>query len=172
VVTAINVDSSAKLEGFIITNGYGNGGGMYDSNSSPMVANCIFSGNSFNQHGGGVPNYSGSSVTEINFTFSANLAGIDGGMSNYSSPSPTAINCILWGDSPGEIRNTASSMVVTYQDIQGGYGVTEDHNIDKNPLFVHAEDGDFHLKKGSPCIVPAHLKESLYQLQILRVTQG
>jgi hypothetical protein len=33
--------------------------------------------------------------------------------------SPTLTNCILWGDTGGEIEGTPAA--VTYSDIQGGY---------------------------------------------------
>jgi len=57
VVTAIEVDSAAKLDGFTITNGdKANGGGMYNYSSSPTVTNCTFSGNSANLNGGGMYN--------------------------------------------------------------------------------------------------------------------
>ena len=59
-------------------------------------------------------------------------------------------NCILWGDvAPEEIYNDSSTPVVTYCDVQGGYGAPEDNNINADPLFA---DGDFHLGSSSPCI--------------------
>jgi len=68
---------------------------------------------------------------------------------NVSSGSPTVTNCILWGDVFAEISETGSP-IVTYCDIQGGYqGVT---NINEDPLFVDAENGDYHLHACSPCI--------------------
>ncbi|MGW8178941.1 MAG: PKD domain-containing protein, partial [bacterium] len=173
VVTAIQVDSAAKLDGFTITNGdKANGGGMYNYSSSPTVTNCTFSGNSAGS-GGGMYNNSSPSPTVTNCTFSGNSAGSGGGMSNFnSSPtvanctfagnsadygggmynyssSPTVTNCILWGDTPQEIDNRQlSSPVVTYSDVQGGYAGTG--NIDANPLFVGG--GDYHLTADSPCI--------------------
>jgi hypothetical protein len=226
VVTANNVGSGTKLDGFTITNGSASyGGGMYNINSSsPLVTNCTFSGNSAS-YGGGMYNYdnssptltnctfsdnsagdgggmyndSGSSPTVTNCTFSGNSAsygggmcninssplvtnctfsansttwgggmwnnsssptvtnctfsgnsatGDGGGMYNYSGSSPTVTNCILWGDTGGEIYNDSSTPVVTYCDVQGGYSGAG--NIDADPLFVGA--GDYHLQAGSPCI--------------------
>ncbi len=70
---------TTKLEGFTITGGNANtnpyedgrGGGMYNVNSSPTVANCTFSGNSAASDGGGMSNYY-SSPTVTDCTFSGN----------------------------------------------------------------------------------------------------
>jgi hypothetical protein len=58
-------------------------------------------------------------------------------------------NCIFWGDALAEISETGSP-IVTYCDIQGGVqGVA---NIDEDPLFMDAGNGDYHLHACSPCI--------------------
>ena len=137
------------------------GGVMYNiSSSSPTVTNCTFSGNSATKVGGVMSNYS-SSPTVTNCTFSGNSAGDAGVMGNYYYSSSTVTNCILWGDTPQEIYNSASSSppIVTYSDIQGGYPGTG--NINADPMFLDpdgldnilgTEDDDLHLKSGSPCI--------------------
>jgi hypothetical protein len=77
---------------------------------------------------------------------------------NVSSGSPMVTNCIFWGDALAEISGTGSP-IVTYCDIQGGYqGVA---NIDEDPLFVNAENGDYHLHACSPCIDAGDPVESL-----------
>ena len=150
VVTATNVDSSATLDGFTIANGFGYsvGGGMHNSQSSPMVANCIFSGNesmdSFSgagmsnqnasptvinciftdniswSNGGGMSNLQ-SSPTVVNCTFSGNEANTGGAMFNFQS-TPTITNSIFWGNSAAsqenEIFNVVNFPIVTYCDIQ------------------------------------------------------
>ena len=78
-------------------NSAGNGGGMANRNSSPMVTNCTFSGNSTSFSGGGMLN-SSSSPTVTNCTFSGNTAGYGGGMVNNSS-SPVVTNCTFSGNS-------------------------------------------------------------------------
>jgi parallel beta-helix repeat protein len=121
VVTAIGVDSAAKLDGFKITNGKEfNGGGMYNEGSSPAVSNCTFSGNSAFfvvsvGDGGGMYNWN-SSPTVTNCTFSGNDAhGNGGGMHNVNS-SPTVTNCTFSDNTAyqgGGMYNLISSPAVT-----------------------------------------------------------
>jgi len=186
VVTCVNGEGpDTVLEGFTITGGIGtlsgaffHGGGMYNVNSSPTVADCTFSGNTAS-FGGGMQNddssptvthctfsnnnttslwgdgggmyNSSSSPTVTNCTFSGNTATWGGGMDNRGDSSPTVINCILWGDMPGEIYNDPNSVpTVTYSDVQGGYVGTG--NINADPLFADARGGDLRLGCLSPCV--------------------
>ncbi|OGO01258.1 MAG: hypothetical protein A2Y72_06450 [Chloroflexi bacterium RBG_13_53_26] len=175
VVTAVDVDSAATLDGFTITGGSeANIGGMYNKNSSLTVSNCIFwdnygsaSGGMYNysssptvincifwdNHGsyaGGMCNVLSSSPHVANCTFSGNSATDFGGMYNFYS-SPTVTNCIFWGDTGGwEIGDYSSSATVTYCDVQGGY--PGESNMDRDPLFVDPGNGDFCLQFGSWCI--------------------
>jgi hypothetical protein len=157
------------------SNGYGGGMANYQD-SSPVLANCTFVGNTIVQGGGGIFNGYWSSPVLTNCTFQDNSAGFGGGLYNhYSSPvltnctiagntvavlaggvhnsaesAPVLTNCILWGDTSPEISNDASSPVVTYSDVQGGY--SGDGTIDADPLFVDPGSGDLHLGPDSPCI--------------------
>ncbi len=63
-------------------------------------------------------------------------------MYNYDNSSPTLTNCILWGDSPAEIYGDTPT--VTYSDVGGGWPGLG--NIDADPCFVDANNGDYHLK--------------------------
>jgi len=142
------------------------GGGMCnDFYSSPTMTNCIFSVNSAASYGGGMGNKR-SSPTVTNCTFSVNsAASLGGGMSNDDS-SATLTNCVLWGNtalSGAQIYNDGtSSATVSYSDVEGGWGGTE--NIDEDPLFIDPngldgipdtaddEEGYVHLRGYSPCI--------------------
>jgi hypothetical protein len=175
VVTANGVTSATILDGFTVTNnGYstygggmhnyqssptvtnctfsgnwaGSGGGMMNDQSSPTVTNCIFSGNKAGS-GGGMYNFI-SSPTVTNCTFAGNSAFAGGGMYNFRSSSPTVTNCVLWGDGQEIANDENSSPVITYSDIEGGYGGVGNINVD--PLFVNSAAGDYHFQLGSPCI--------------------
>ncbi|GIV82965.1 MAG: hypothetical protein KatS3mg051_2319 [Anaerolineae bacterium] len=101
-------NSSAVLDGFVITAGRANGssfpnysgGGMYNQSSSPTLRNLTFSGNSA-ASGGGMYNYSNSSPTLTNVAFSGNSATNGGGMLNESNSNPTLTNVTFSGNSAG-----------------------------------------------------------------------
>ena len=101
VVTGSWTNETAVIDGFTITAGNANGsgipddsgGGMYNTDGSPTVINCTFSGNSAGW-GGGMCNIESSSPTVTNCTFSKNSAYSDGGgMQNHGYCSPTVTNC-------------------------------------------------------------------------------
>ena len=93
----------AKLDGFILQNGYATfGGGMYNSSSYLMeVTNCIFAGNTAVSKGGGMYNNWYSPPEISNCTFDGNTAPSGGGMYNNSFSSPLLTNCTF-------TKNTAS----------------------------------------------------------------
>jgi len=109
VVVGSNVDNTTVLDGFAITAGNANGdssfnfdegGGMYNSNGNPSLANLIFSSNSAIS-GGGMYNYY-SSPSLLNVTFNGNSAGDGGGMFNYDGSSPSLTNVIFTANTANE----------------------------------------------------------------------
>jgi len=80
------------------------GGGMDNAvDSSPMVTDCTFSGNTAPHGGGGMDNYlSSPMVTNCTFSENSAAASFGGGMYNFGSSSPTVTNCTFTG-------NTAST---------------------------------------------------------------
>ncbi len=76
------------------------------------------------------------------------------------------VNCILWNDLPQEvyfsIESSENLIIIAYTDIQGGLAgiVTNDNgevfweegNINEDPFFVNAANGNYNLSANSPCI--------------------
>ncbi len=122
VVVGSNTNYTAVLDGFTITAGNASGtysplwfgGGMYNENGSPTLANCTFLVNSAGS-GGGMYNTS-SKPTLSNCTFNGNTAvgtpGSGGGMYNASS-SPSLTNCVFSGNA---VTNTVWSGGGIYND--------------------------------------------------------
>ena len=127
VVTANGVDSSAKLDGFTITNGNATyGGGMDSINSSPTVSNCTFSGNTASYYGGGM-RIAFSSPTVTNCTFSGNTSVENGGGMGNNNSSPNVINCTFSGNSAdyggGMVHYDNSTPTVTNCTFSGNSAV-------------------------------------------------
>ena len=123
IVTGGNGATSADtvLDGFTITGGKGTigtndlsgklcGGGMYNTNSSPTVANCTFSGNTAD-YGGGMCNYA-ASPTVTNCTFDGNTAqnGKGGGMYNNESCIVAATNCTFSDNTTANVYGIYNSI--------------------------------------------------------------
>lgn len=101
VVTASGgITESTRLDGFAITGGSANvaapdnsGGGMKNVNSSPVIANVIFSGNRAGE-GGGMHNFQSNPLL-VNVIFSGNRSCASGcGMENAES-SPVLTNVVF-----------------------------------------------------------------------------
>jgi predicted outer membrane repeat protein len=119
------------------------GGAMFNNNNSnSILTNCIFGRNSA-QYGGGIVNNK-STVELTNCTFNKNSANSGGGIYTGSSK-VTMTNCILWADTPEEIVVFSGvAPRITYSDVQGGR--TGVGNINTDPCFADADNGDYHLK--------------------------
>jgi len=94
-VVACNSGENANtvLEGFTITGGNAtNGGGMFNTGSSPTVTDCIFTSNNA-YRGGGMLNDQNSSPTVANCVFTCNSGDYGGGMYNAYSSHSTVTNC-------------------------------------------------------------------------------
>ena len=134
VVNGNGVGSSTKLDGFTISGGRdAEYGGMQVAwSSSPVVSNCIFSGNSAT-YGGGMSIEWGSSPTVTNCLFLNNSArGYGGGMHIYASWT-TVTNCIFQGNSStasagwgsgGGMDIQGSTVVITNCTFYGNSAVT------------------------------------------------
>jgi len=135
--TIINCTISKNLNAEI-------GAGMYlNDGSNPTLINCIFSENSASMMGGGIQNVNSNPIL-INCIFSGNSAAYFGGGIYCAEGSPLLTNCIIWGNIPEQISIYNGTPVITYSDIQEGF--TGEGNINTDPLFADADNGDYHLK--------------------------
>jgi len=136
VVTGRSVNTTAVLDGFIITAGYANvtppnihgyGGGMFNWTASPTLNNLIFSGNTAGKGaayygGGGMFNIHSSNPILTNVKFIANTAGSGGGMYNDSS-SPSLTGVVFIGnkaiDNGGMVNYSNSNPILTEVTFSG-----------------------------------------------------
>jgi uncharacterized repeat protein (TIGR01451 family) len=141
------------------------GGGMYNRyESSPKVTNTIFSGNTATS-GGGIYNWNYGSPTLVNTSISSTSAGEnDVGIYHSNNSNSTLTNVIIWGNTAlngAGIYNETSTPQISYSDIQGcgssgswnsACGADGGGNIEADPLFVDAPNGNLRLQLASPAI--------------------
>ena len=125
------------------------GAGVYNVNSSPIIINSIFNGNSVTSGGGAMENLNSNPII-TNTTFTENTATFGGGAMFNISSNPVITNSILWGNETEFSNNAGSNPSVNYSIFQGGYSGTG--NLDQDPQFVDAANGDFRLSASSPAI--------------------
>jgi len=89
-----------------------------------------------------------SAIVEIfNSTIANNIGNVNSNFQGNSSSSVSIINSIILDDYD---KSTNSSLSFSYSTIEGGYSGTG--NIDADPLFVDAANGNYLLSDYSPCI--------------------
>ena len=142
-----NLDSSPEVTNCLFSSNSALelGGGMNNNGSPAKLNNCIFDKNTAGGKGGGINNFF-SSLKIINCTFYSNTAENNGNAMYSQSSSPTITNCIFRGSNNPIENGTTGNPTVTYSIVQGGY--TGTGNLNTNPLFVDAANGNFHLE---PC---------------------
>ncbi|MEL7120857.1 MAG: right-handed parallel beta-helix repeat-containing protein, partial [Bacteroidota bacterium] len=105
VLNGSGVDNTAILDGFSISSGNangpipnGSGGGMLINSGSPIIDNCVFSGNNTIGGGGGILIFNTSSTPSIsNSTFSDNSSVFGGGIEIIEA-APIITACLFEGN--------------------------------------------------------------------------
>lgn len=151
-----------RLNNLTIQRNFSNyaGGIFNDIGSSPLLTNCLITGNLALYNGGGVLNKNGASPILINCTIAGNKAASGGGIYNNINASPQIRNTIVFGNSSGITSAGGSNPVITYsmvQEFSGGTG-----NLDgsphqhfqnpKDPSLAPNATGDYQLQACSPAI--------------------
>jgi hypothetical protein len=125
------------------------GGGMYNVESNTILTFCIFRVNLADANGGGMLNKQNSHTTLSHCIFSDNSATNGNSIScesnNQQYPSQfQANNCIFWSDGNEIWNNDNSVITIIYSDVHGGW--PGEGNIDADPCFADADNGNYHLK--------------------------
>ncbi len=148
----------AELVGFTIRNGQTNyGGGIYLNGASPTLRYLVIYNNQATRSGGGIYCTQNSRPKLDHITCYRNTAVQNGGAIYCLNNSNVEItNSIIWNNTPSALADTFR---ITYSDVQGGNpGIG---NINRNPMFVNPDSGNFHLRwdsfpaddsTRSPCI--------------------
>lgn len=153
-----------------------NGAGIASVLSNLKISNSLITNNvgeGMIVYGGGICAYS-STISLTNVTIAENNIGGSSGSSEYycgggiylsGNSEIYIVNSIIWNDNPEEIYlsgNSSNVVLAAFSDIQGGKDSIAcndedsvywlDSNIAEDPLFMDAENGDFHLQVESPSI--------------------
>ena len=104
VVSALNADSTAVLDGFVVTGGNASGaaphdvgGGLTVIGGNPTVRNTRFDDNAATKGGGA--SFSGSRATVVNAAFTRNFAAYGGAMCTLGGGHEIIVNTSVAGDS-------------------------------------------------------------------------
>lgn len=135
-----------------------NGGGIEcATSSSPTIVNNTVTGNSAPYGGGGIQ-CAYSSPTITNNTVTGNTASAGGGGIQSTGASPAISNNIVAVNSQGVFADSGGTPSLRNNDSFGNTGGNYSGlsagtgDISKDPLFVSAATGDYHLTDASLCI--------------------
>ena len=147
-LTDVDIFENMATEGDV---GYeASGGGVFMDHGDAIMENVNIYSNSA-EYEAGISLWFENNLKLYNSTIYKNEAEISsGGIGTFSfNGNITITNTIFWENVPNDVSYAASSQAtITYSNIDwDGEG-----NIYANPLFSDAENGDFSLQEGSPCI--------------------
>jgi hypothetical protein len=122
--------------------------------STALIVNAIVRRNAGSGISVGCVGFAGaddSTLILVNSTITSNPgAGLRVGDNSSYYPSAQIANSILWGNSSPLVVGQYASATVGHSLVEGGWPGTG--NIDVDPLFADALNGDLRLLSGSPCI--------------------
>jgi subtilisin family serine protease len=161
-------DAQTVIERLTIRGGYGgtfngsaSGGGILFNESSPLVKNCVFTGNA--AVAGGAVYAFRSAPLLVNCTFVDNSASIGSAVFSYDQSAVTLENCIIaynLTSSPAACYE-ASSATAACTDVYGNAGGDwmgclagqdgANGNFSIDPLFCNLDEGELSISDNSPC---------------------
>jgi hypothetical protein len=153
----LNYNVSPTYMNLVITgNSSTTGGGMHNEQASPKIINSIFKQNNADT-GGAMANATGAEPVLLNIAIASNTAATATGMYNDAS-SPVVNNSIVTDEvvlANGAAPQYAYSLITG----SGGsgtwntaYGTDNGNNVDADPLFTDAANGDFTISDISPAV--------------------
>ncbi|TAJ11711.1 T9SS C-terminal target domain-containing protein [Marinilabiliaceae bacterium JC017] len=177
VVCQLAEEETTWLDGFIVEKGYADiwdnnldkGGGLYQSGGELTIVYCWFRNNFAKTYGGA--NFQKSGVTKCYASVFSNNKSREVGIAIFNSNDYTLVNSVVSNNTSdydasaiyangnffvenaivvnnsGGIDNNGSKNYSCFSEQINGTG-----NIDKDPIFLNAEQNDFRLINSSPCI--------------------
>ncbi|MHC4479048.1 MAG: right-handed parallel beta-helix repeat-containing protein [Planctomycetota bacterium] len=157
-----STDSDPVITGNLIyENVAASGAGISFSGWGGLVKNNVIFSNLAVEQGGGVNFYDSNPLLVNNVIYGNESEAMAGAISCVYFSGPEIMNTIIWDNIaqsfPEIFVDTSSSLTITYSDIR--FGWEGEGNIDIDPLFRYATNGNFHLRSeacddtsNSPCI--------------------
>jgi len=132
-------------------NTYKKGGAIFcGENSNVNMVNSTVSENKGDCSGAIQVSGGTMSLSHVTVTKNETPSNDKGAIDLREDASVSLLNSILWDNSQEEIAIDERSVTAMYCNIQGGWDGLG--NIDADPLFLNAADGDYRLSDSSPCI--------------------
>jgi len=149
-----NYSSPIIMNNTITSNSAIYGGGIsFDRYTSSVIKGNNIHGNSA-EEGGGIGCFTFSSPTITNNTIIGNSASTNGGgIYCYYVSAPNVTNTIIWDNTASTDPNISvyfSDPYFNYCDVMGSW--EGEGNIDADPLFCDAENGDLTVQSDSPVL--------------------